>query len=561
MKLDTLTEMGKKGRVRPGTRAQPRIEALPRRLNAPPPRRAWVTVVTYTLQFALAAAAFRVMGLYRLIDPDEGHFLSAIRSVYHGLSPCQDFFYQQTPILPYPYAAAMRLLGYGYETCMWVSVLCGAGMSVLTAAWFARRGGGAAASWIGWLLVMLNAPILFWTPTVKNHAMPLFFGTLALFAASRREDAKRPAFGWGALAGFAAMCSVGTRLPAMPFALAAGLWVLFRAIMPTRPLAARQSVLGFAVGVLPPALLILRSVFPDPWVFYFDIVGFHKIRSGSAGTFGTWETVTHELRELGKQAQFPALLAVALVAAVWCLTRRPCPRTGDVSSVPPREARGVSAYLAGAGIVAALTALLPYQTFHQYYMVPAVFLLLAGAPMWRAVLNARRRVVGGLVTLLLLAAYGATPINGTLMLFNHMETVFPGFPKEWGHAEARAVAEELARRTTPDDVVFTTWQGYSFMADRREMPGNENFNARTISYMLPDDALRRLHVATNAELAAAIMRGEPKALANGFFIMPFYRDVLTVRNPSTGLGMRRPEIDRLYTIAQQSHGHQLWVRR
>ncbi|NUQ48196.1 MAG: hypothetical protein HUU22_19450, partial [Phycisphaerae bacterium] len=340
-------------------------------------------------QFAAAAVIFRVAGFYRVMDADEGHFLSAIRCVFNGLRPQQDFFFQQTPLFPYPYALAMKLFGYGYDTCLWISVLCGAGLAVVTASYFARRCGAARVGWIGWALVVTNAPILFWTPTVKNHAMPLFFGALALWAAAHRPRGGRDAFWWGALSGFAALWSAGTRLPAAPLAAAPFAWLLLRAVVPSRPPGAWHGVLGFAVGCMPPALLVLRSVFPDPWVFHFDILGFHAIRSGRAGTFGTWATISKQLAALGSQVQFPAMLLLAVFSAI-CMKRiarlagRIGPDTTDESRGRPREEKpaprpgiarlpagyGIELGLALAGIIAGLIALLPAQTFHQYFMVP-----------------------------------------------------------------------------------------------------------------------------------------------------------------------------------------------
>src|SRR5438552_16851443 len=91
------------------------------------------TYVSFLLQFGVSLAVFRVMADPRLMDADEGHFLSAIRSVYEGRVPCQDFFFQQMPLFLYPYAAAIKVFGYGYEPCLWISLLCGAGLAITTA--------------------------------------------------------------------------------------------------------------------------------------------------------------------------------------------------------------------------------------------------------------------------------------------------------------------------------------------------------------------------------------------------------------------------------------------
>jgi hypothetical protein len=507
------------------------------------------------------------MGHYRLMDADEGHFLSAVRCVYDGLAPCRDFFFQQMPLFPYPYAASMWIFGYGYEPCIWVSVLCGAGLAVVTSAWFARHGGGVLAGWVGWCLVMLNAPILFWTPTIKNHAMPLFLGVLALYSASHHCKSKAPAFWWAALAGFAAMGSVGTRLLALPFALLAGCWMLARVIAQPRSSAALCGLTGFLFGALPPALLILRSVLPHPWVFYFDVFGFHEIRSGSLGTFGTWQSVRAELAGMFYQGQFPAMLVIALAVSSWGValhfgraSRHPLPHGEKAAwAFPCPSPALMPACLTAFGIGATILALLPAQTFHQYFMVPLMFFLLAGLPFWCALLRARKPA-GIFGVTLLLAMYGGTPWNDSIELFNHREWVFPRFPREYRLADVRELSQTLAAVTGPNDPVFSTWQGFTFFARRRDLPGNENFNARVIAGQLPDDQLRRLHVASNEELAAAIQQGEPKAVVLGFFVSQYQR-VLCDRDSATGNYVLRREFLQKYKLVRQIGYHQVWLRK
>jgi hypothetical protein len=523
--------------------------------------------VSFLLQFIFSVVAFRVMGLYRLMDVDEGHFLSAVRCVYDGLAPCRDFFFQQMPLFPYPYAAAMWIFGYGYEPCIWVSVLSGAGLAVVTSAWFARHGGGVSAGWVGWCLVMLNAPILFWTPTVKNHALPLFLGVLALYSASRCCKSKGPTFWWAALAGFAAMGSVGTRLLALPFAVMAGSWILARVIAQPRSSMAWCGLAGFLLGTLPPGLLILRSVLPHPWVFYFDVLGFHAIRSGRLGTFGTWQSVRAELAEMFYQGQFPVMLAIAWAVSFWDVvhyfsqtSHRPLAQSKQaVWTFPCSLPALIPAWLTIFGVGAAVLALLPAQTFHQYFMVPLMFFILAGLPFWCVLLRARKPV-GIFGVPVLLALYGGTPWNDSIELFNHREWVFPRLPRELRLADVREISQTLAEVTNPNDPVFTTWQGFTFFARRRDLPGNENFIARVIAGQLPDDQLRRLHVASNAELTAAIRQGEPKAVVLGFFVL-FYKNVLFDRDSVTGKYVLRREFLERYKLVRQIGSHQVWLRK
>jgi len=516
------------------------------------------------MQFLLAMIVYRFAASVRLMDADEGHFLSAVRSVYNGLNPFQDFFFQQTPLFPYPYALAMRIFGYGYEQCLWVSILCGAGLAVVTAAFYARGGRSAWFGWIGWWMVVANAQTFFWTPMVKNHALPLFCGATALWAASRRCESARPAFGWGALSGFAAIWCVGSRLPALPLSAAAALWIVGRAVWPGRPRGAWMSVAGFAVGAMPPLLLALRSLYPDPWRAWFDVVEFHRSRS-AGGTYGDWNTISVELIVLARQAQFPFMLLIALIAVFAALMSPPAAVEGSSSPSSPSsrgEAR-VALYLALFGIAAAVWSLLPRQTFHQYFMVPLVLFWFAALPLWRFLLRAEpRRVLRGLGVLLLACyAFGVT---------NHQERIFPDC---WGRGPVERMSAALAAHTSPQDEVLSTWQGFTFMAQRRDLPGNENFNARTIADKITAEEARRVRIASNSDLAAVVLAAKPRAIVTGFFSGPtnypgvppiFYRWLyLPVRGRDGVPRMQmRAEITRNYhkvDVPDQDY-HELWVR-
>jgi len=570
------------------------------------------------LQFALALLIFAYAAGRRVLDADEGHFLSAIRAVYEGRVPYQDFFYQQTPLFLYPYAWAMRLFGYGYDACLWVSLISGAGLAAVTSAWFARRGGSAAIGWVGGWLVVTNAQLFFWVPTVKNHALPLFCGAAALWAASIRSPRPRGAFGWGALAGFAAVCCVGSRLPALPLAAAAGGWVLLRAIAPDRPRGAWLGIVGLIAGALPPLALALRSLSPDAGRAWFDVIEFHQLRS-AGGAYGTLQTVLRMLDLMAGQIQFPLLALGAFAAAVGQLMKRFVVRidadesdqpetvtsagaplaaaaahktravthkpeaamhepekegNSDDSSIRPHpnplppgegEAEWIEPLLTVMAVAATILQLLPRQTFVQYFMVPLVLIWFATPRLWKSLLVPSRpiRIAAGIGLLL---------VHGALY-FNARERIFPDC---WRLARARELAAAMKARTAPGDVVFTTWQGFSFLAERPDIPGNENFNAHTIARRIGAEQRRRLHVADHEELKNMLAGGLPKAIAIGFFAglgpdrdpSPFYFDILFdgYDRRSRGGELKiwlRPEIARHYEkveLPNQGY-HELWVRR
>src|SRR5207302_1397475 len=114
-----------------------------------------------------------------------------------------------------------------------------------------------------------------------------------------------------------------------------------------------------------------------------------------------------ELSLLFHQIHFPLVLAIAVVVGAAALIRRKAAECAPVQNECIRPTM-IDAALAAAGLVAALVALLPRQTFTQYFMVPLLLLIFATVPFWcwlfRQVRSNALNWLGGV----LLAGYAAT---------------------------------------------------------------------------------------------------------------------------------------------------------
>src|SRR5580700_4832555 len=66
---------------------------------------------------------FAFIALHRFIDADEGAYLLASRLILLHKKPYVDFFYNQAPLLPYIYAAWMKLAGVSWRSAKLFSAL------------------------------------------------------------------------------------------------------------------------------------------------------------------------------------------------------------------------------------------------------------------------------------------------------------------------------------------------------------------------------------------------------------------------------------------------------
>ena len=165
----------------------------------------------------------------RPIDGDEGFYALAARLVSEGRTPYLDFFYPQSPLLPYLYAPGAALIGAPQVpdlravSVLW-SVLC-----LGLAAWWLRRVHGAkpGVALAALLLLAFSPELLLWQTTVKTYAWNNLTALAALLAVDRARGgtARRRTWwllGGGALAGL----GVSSRLLYAPLAAAALLWLL-----------------------------------------------------------------------------------------------------------------------------------------------------------------------------------------------------------------------------------------------------------------------------------------------------------------------------------------------
>lgn len=163
----------------------------------------------------LAMAAAHVA--YGGMNPDEGFYAAAARSVMSGEMPYRDFGYTQTPLLPYFNGPWLAILGYGLFAQRAVNGLWIALTLVLMGGYLARRHGPLLAC-VVLLFFSFNAPWMYFTHLGKTYAFCGLLCTLAsIFFLSFSP-------GWrkAALLGFIGVLGVGCRLPSIPFF--AALW-------------------------------------------------------------------------------------------------------------------------------------------------------------------------------------------------------------------------------------------------------------------------------------------------------------------------------------------------
>ncbi len=451
---------------------------------------------------ALFAAGAAWLAGTRPVDGDEGYFAGAVRLTASGLLPYSDFFYPQTPVLPFVYAPFCGPSGRSLVALRLVSVGAAA-LGLLLLGWFLRRRHEPGSWWpaAGVLLVALDPHFLSWNVTVKTYALANLGVCGTLWALGRGWDSRSAR--WFTGAGIMAGLVVGVRLL---YAVWAGVLVLAVALSllvrerPRRPAAVTGLIGGLVLGAAPVWGFFLR----DPDRFMFNNLRYHVLRYSPHDTPGTGP-VDQGLDAVtvlaGTVATHPYLL-VWLLLAGW----------GWRSVLRRGEGAGPYGWWAAGFLAYTGTCLLPDPVYPQYFAAAWAPLLAPLAVQGLAALLSpvRRRLRPGLVAgavVVVLAGLSGFELG---VRRTGMDTA-----EVWSLDHQRKVSVAIERHTGPGDMVLAFWSGYPFISGRGYLEGMENHFALGISEQLTLEQRIHYHVGGKELLLEAFTRQAPAAVVLG----------------------------------------------
>ncbi len=439
------------------------------------PRLAWVDAVVA----AVPALVFVPLSLVRFVDGDEGVYAYASRLALHGNLPYHDFFWEQTPLLPYVYGAWIGATGESWYALRVLSALLASAAGALLYLHAARRFGRRAAL-VGLVLYVSSALVFGFFVVVKTFALATLLLLGAFVLVDGRARATRAVFAAGALA-----------------ALAVDVRLVFLAAVPPLAVAARARIAqfagGFVVGLVPSIVLFALA----PRQFVFDNLGYHlaKDSSGFGHELAQKAHAVENLVGLGRTDHLAglqvALLLVAAVSGAVLLRRLP-----------------LALWIA---LLLALGCLAPSPTYAQYFSVVVPFAVLGVLEAWPGRMHA-----------VLLAAAAAYVVAGALDVGRQRA----GDPvQKPSIASVQAVAREVQRLSRPNEPVLSSWPGYLFGTHGRAEPDYTNHFAPAAASKLSSAEARRDLVASEPELEARIRARRPRIVVyrNWLTVEPFAR--------------------------------------
>lgn len=305
-------------------------------------------------------AGATLLARHRPLDGDEGYYASAARLVSEGRQPYRDFFYPQSPLLPYLLSPVYRVAGASLQGMRLAAVLMGALSLWLWSGVLARRcADRPAAAALALLLTAVDPYFLSWGVTVKTFA-PANLAVFGVLGALDRARQSRT-WGWFAVAGLLAGWCAGVRLLYLPWAGAMGLAAVFWGRSAGTSLGRRQPAigmgLGLAIGLAPTAVFWLR----EPDRFLFNTLRYHLLRYSPHDVPGSgpWVQAKDALLGAGRTVLVNPFLAMQCGLALWgwiWLRRR-----------PGHPLRPLARLAALGWAVVTVTGLLPDPFYEQYF--------------------------------------------------------------------------------------------------------------------------------------------------------------------------------------------------
>ncbi|MDX6506176.1 MAG: hypothetical protein QOG06_820, partial [Gaiellaceae bacterium] len=251
------------------------------------------------------------LAVWRYVDGDEGVYAYASRLAVHGYLPYRDFFYEQTPLLPYVYGPVGALTGESWYALRGLSVAFAVAAGLLLHRLVRSRHGGPAA--FAAVVVYAGSGLVFgYLTIVKTFAL----STLLLVAAFSLAEGGC----WlaaGALLGLA----IDTRQ-------------LLVAVVPVFALAALRArrLRSLTAGICPPLVPSLVLLVLRPRAFLFDTVRYHSLKSPNGLVGDMHEKAQTAATLLGLEPtdrafgiQFGVLVLAAALGLLWSIWRRQFP--------------------------------------------------------------------------------------------------------------------------------------------------------------------------------------------------------------------------------------------
>jgi hypothetical protein len=454
---------------------------------------------------ALAQCLFFIfIARHRFANGDEGFYLLASRLILMHKTPYVDFSYVQAPLLPYVYAAWMKVTSLSWASARLLSALITTVLGTLVYEEVCHQTGRWLAGLTAVVLFAFSTLVFACFPAVHTFSL----SALLLFAAYMVVERSSKGFSsWPmGLAGILIGLSVDTR-SYLILTLPVFLWWILRNSQIRAKSTMPWFIGGLAAGLLPCLYLFLVS----PGAFWFNNLGYHAMRS-DAGLVGSWlEKLTVLLMFFlgGPQGNGiqNSILFFASISFVFST----------------RELKGAPGLAFQIGVFLGLVSLLPTPVYPGYFSLCIPFLVVsavcAGTDLLFSPPSRGGRLVVACATVTLLAVYLAAAVpdlRNYLVTGEGIASVGSAHDKsDWRLENIVEVSRAIDQVAAPGEAVASLWPGYIFQTHAVPWPGLENDFVLPVADKMTARQRQRYHVSSLAEIESSLSGRVPRIVVLG----------------------------------------------
>ena len=447
----------------------------------------------------------------RLIDYDEGSYLSAARLVKQGSLPYLDFFYPQMPYLPYTYALVS---GSGFSSLFYarlISALAGLLLSVLLFSFVYRFSGDAKLSLFLFFLYSFNGLTISWHSVAKTLVFSDLFGFFSFFCfgyylLSQGNRKRWLIFLSGLLIGVA----FNFRLVFLPMLLTEGFLAFFFSTERKTKEKILDVVLLFC-GAAVSSLLAIYLFLKGPSAFVFGNIGYHMMWGGEVIKM----TFMRKVYTLAKFVFYPQNLAILTFGGMGLaiLIRRIRGR-GHLDS----QERVIVAALFFSLVLLVICFLMSPTQF-QYYEQALPYILISSIPALR---EFKARWMDKKIFVRAISVLYLLFLIPFLVIF-----LFISREKDEPYAipEVKSVTRVVQENSRPGDMVLSGWPAYAVLSNREPVPGLETWGWEIIPF-LSSEQKENLRLIDSLGVKRAILNKRPHLIVEEAWFLSRFEDLI-----------------------------------
>ncbi|MCJ7577100.1 MAG: hypothetical protein MUO91_01470 [candidate division Zixibacteria bacterium] len=408
----------------------------------------------------------------RLIDYDEGSYLSAAYLVGEGKLPYLDFFYPQMPYLPYVYSLVSHSGLWSLFGGRLISAFAGLFLAVIFFRFVHKFSGDVNLSLLLFFLYAFNGLTINWHSVVKTLVFSDLFGFISFIFFSSYLLCK----GKGGnlkvlLTGFFIGLAFNFRLTFFLILVVEGIMIFL--FTPHQNLKKKsQALILLLLGALLSSPLAIYLFFKNPSAFIFGNIGYHQVWGGKVVKMFFLTKIFTLCRFLFYPQNF-LIWILAILSATWLVQ----------SWKKTKKLASENKVIFTASSIALIMIIIcffmsPTQT--QYYEQALPYLVISSIP---AVSKFKAKWVNKKSVTFAVSGFYLLFLVPYILIF-----IFALRPKDGPYEiqEVKRVIEAVQANSKPGEVILSGWPAYAVFSERKTVPGLETWGWEIIPFLSPE---------------------------------------------------------------------------